>query len=82
MSHVRTRRRRLSRLAAAGWPLVGTEVHVADAEMHDVPRDMETVGEVVVRGDNVMDGYYREADATRGAITNNWLRTGDMAVWE
>src|SRR6266403_2074056 len=73
---------RLSRLAAAGWPLVGTEVHVADAEMHDVPRDMETVGEVVVRGDNVMDGYYREADASRAAITNNWLRTGDMAVWD
>src|ERR1700730_2548429 len=73
---------RLSRLAAAGWPLVGTEVHVADAEMHDVPRDMETVGEVVVCGDNVMDGYYREADATKTAITNNGLRTGDMAVWD
>ena len=73
---------RLSRLAAAGWPMVGSEVHVADAEMHDVPRDMETVGEVVVRGDNVMDGYYREADATKAAITNHWLRTGDMAVWD
>jgi acyl-CoA synthetase (AMP-forming)/AMP-acid ligase II len=73
---------RLSRLAAAGWPLVGSEVHVADAQMHDVPRDMQTVGEVVVRGDNVMDGYYREADATKAAITNNWLRTGDMAVWD
>jgi acyl-CoA synthetase (AMP-forming)/AMP-acid ligase II len=73
---------RLSRLGSAGWPLVGTEVHVADAEMRDVPRDMETVGEVVVRGDNVMDGYYREADATKAAIINNWLRTGDMAVWD
>jgi fatty-acyl-CoA synthase len=73
---------RLSRLAAAGWPLVGCEVHVADAQMNEVPRDMETVGEVVVRGDNVMDGYYQEADATRAAITNNWLRTGDMAVWD
>jgi len=73
---------RLSRLAAAGWPLVGSEVHVADKQMNDVPRDMETVGEVVVRGDNVMDGYYREAEATKAAITNNWLRTGDMAVWD
>jgi fatty-acyl-CoA synthase len=50
--------------------------------MNDVPRDMETVGEVVVRGDNVMDGYYREAEATKAAITDNWLRTGDMAVWD
>ncbi len=73
---------RLARLAAAGWPLVGSEVHVVDADMHDVPRDMQTVGEVVVRGDNVMDGYYREADATQAAVTNHWLHTGDMAVWD
>ena len=73
---------RLTRLAAAGWPLVGTEVHVADAQMQDVPRDMQTVGEVVVRSDNVMDGYYREPEATQAAITNHWLRTGDMAVWD
>ena len=73
---------RLNHLAAAGWPLVGSEVHVMDAEMHDVPRDMQTVGEIVVRSDNVMDGYYREADATKAAITNGWLHTGDMAVWD
>jgi fatty-acyl-CoA synthase len=73
---------RLAHLAAAGWPLVGSEVHVVDAQMHDVPRDMQTVGEVVARGDNVMDGYYREAEATNAAITNNWLHTGDMAVWD
>jgi fatty-acyl-CoA synthase len=73
---------RLHRLASGVWPLVGSEVHVADAQMRDVPRDMQTVGEVVVRGDNVMDGYYREGDATKAAITNNWLHTGDMAVWD
>ncbi len=73
---------RLARLAAAGWPLVGFEVHVVDWEMRDVPRDMQTVGEVVVRGDNVMDGYYREPEATQAAITGNWLHTGDMAVWD
>jgi fatty-acyl-CoA synthase len=73
---------RLTRLAAAGWPLVGCEVHVVDSEMRDVPRDRETVGEVVVRGDNVMDGYYEEPDATKAAITGGWLHTGDMAVWD
>ncbi len=73
---------RLDRLAAAGWPLVGSEVHVVDAEMRDVPCDMQTVGEVVVQGDNVMDGYYREPDATKAAITSHWLHTGDMAVWD
>jgi fatty-acyl-CoA synthase len=73
---------RLVHLAAAGWPLVGSEVHVADAQMHDVPRDLQTVGEVVVRGDNVMDGYFCDTDATRTAITDGWLHSGDMAVWD
>jgi len=58
------------------------DLHVVDSEMRDVPQDMQTVGEVAVRGDNVMDGYYREPEATQAAITNGWLRTGDMAVWD
>ena len=50
--------------------------------MRDVPRDMQTVGEVVARGDNVMDGYYNEPEATKAVMTNGWLHTGDMAVWD
>ncbi len=73
---------RLHHLAAAGWPLVGTEVRVVDSLMQDVPRDREAVGEVVARGDNVMDGYYNEPEATKAAITDGWLHTGDMAVWD
>ncbi len=73
---------RLNHLAAAGWPVVGSEVRVVDSHMRDVPRDRETVGEVVARGDNVMDGYYNEPDATQAAITEGWLHTGDMAVWD
>lgn len=73
---------RLSHLAMAGWPLVGNEVRVVDSHMHDVPRDMETVGEVVMRGDNVMDGYYREPQATAGVMTDGWFHSGDMAVWD
>jgi fatty-acyl-CoA synthase len=73
---------RLFHLATAGWPLVGNEVRVVDLHMRDVPRDMETVGEVVVRGDNVMDGYYKEPDATAAVMTDGWFHTGDMAVWD
>ncbi len=73
---------RLNHLAAAGWPLLGSEVRVVDSQMRDVPRDMEAVGEVVVRGDNVMDGYYNEPEATKAVMTNGWLHTGDMAVWD
>ncbi len=73
---------RLRHLAMAGWPLPGCDIRVVDAELHDVPRDMQAVGEVVIRGDLIMDGYYKEAQATTAAITDGWLRTGDMAVWD
>ena len=61
---------------------MGSEVRVVDSQMRDVPRDRETVGEVVARGDNVMDGYYNEPQATSAVLSNGWLRTGDMAVWD
>jgi len=73
---------RLRYAASAGWPFLGVEARVVDIAMHDVPKDMKTVGEVVVRGDNVMDGYYREPGLTRDAIRGGWLHTGDMAVWD
>ena len=63
-------------------PWSGCEIRVVDSQMRDVPRDMQAVGEVVIRGDNVMDGYYKEPEATQAAITDGWLHTGDMAVWD
>jgi fatty-acyl-CoA synthase len=68
--------------AMAGWPLPGTQVRVVDADMHDVPRDMASVGEVVISGDNVMDGYYREPEVTASVMSGHWFHTGDMAVWD
>ncbi|SPF43000.1 AMP-dependent synthetase and ligase [Candidatus Sulfopaludibacter sp. SbA4] len=73
---------RLHRRAMAGWPFIGCEVRVVDLQMNDVPRDMESIGEVVMRGDNIMDGYYKEPKATRDVMTGGWLHTGDMAVWD
>jgi fatty-acyl-CoA synthase len=66
----------------AGWPFVSNEIRVIDGQMRDVPRDMESIGEVVIRGDNVMDGYFKDPEATRAAITDGWLHTGDMAAWD
>lgn len=73
---------RVWHLAMAGWPILGNEVRVVNSKMQDVPRDMETVGEVIIRGDNVMDGYYKEPEATQNAFRDGWLFTGDMAVWD
>ena len=73
---------RLRHLAMAGWPVLGCEIRVVDPHMRDVPRDMQTCGEVIIRGDLIMDGYYKEPKATADAICDGWLRTGDMAVWD
>jgi fatty-acyl-CoA synthase len=73
---------RQRRRAMTGWPLPGCELRVVDNAMKDVPRDMATIGEIVIRGDIVMDGYYKEPKATQEVMTNGWLHTGDMAVWD
>jgi fatty-acyl-CoA synthase len=50
--------------------------------MQDVPRDMQSIGEVIAMGDHVMEGYYKEAEATAAVMTGHWFHTGDMAVWD
>jgi acyl-CoA synthetase (AMP-forming)/AMP-acid ligase II len=56
-------------------------VRVVDAEMNDVPRDGVTMGEVIMRGNNVMSGYFSDEDATGKAFAGGWFHSGDMAVW-
>ena len=73
---------RWRRCSMTGWPAPACEVRVVDLHMDDVPRDMQSVGEVVVRGDIVMDGYYKDPVATAAVMSGGWLRTGDMAVWD
>jgi fatty-acyl-CoA synthase len=56
-------------------------VRVVDDDMHDVPRDGETMGEVAMRGNNVMSGYFADAAATEKAFRGGWFHSGDLAVW-
>ncbi len=73
---------RLRRQASAGWPVPGVTLRVVDYDMNDVPRDMKSIGEVIAMGDHVMEGYFREPEATAAVMTGPWFHTGDMAVWD
>jgi long-chain acyl-CoA synthetase len=61
-----------------GTPIQGVEMRLVDPLGGDVPTG--EVGEVAIRGHNVMKGYWRREEATREAIPDGWLRTGDLAV--
>jgi fatty-acyl-CoA synthase len=49
-------------------------------ELIDVPADASTMGEVVMRGNNVMKGYHRDPEATAKAFAGGWFHSGDLAV--
>jgi len=72
--------RRQERQAMTGWAIPGVRIRVVDADGRDVRPDGEQIGEIVVRGNSVMDGYYLDPDATEATIRDGWLHTGDMAI--
>jgi fatty-acyl-CoA synthase len=56
-------------------------VRVVDEQMRDVPRDGDTLGEVIMRGNNVMAGYFGDENATEQPFRGGWFHSGDLAVW-
>ncbi len=56
------------------------ELRVVDEELRDVPRDGRTIGEIVVRGNVVMAGYYNDPQATETAFAGGYFHSGDSAV--
>jgi fatty-acyl-CoA synthase len=56
------------------------DLRVVDEEGRDVPRDGTTVGEIVVRGNVVMKGYYNDPEATETALRGGYFHSGDAAV--
>jgi fatty-acyl-CoA synthase len=56
------------------------ELRVVDSDGNDVHWDGQTLGEIIVRGNVVMEGYYNDPEATAAAFAGGWFHSGDAAV--
>ena len=69
-----------SKPGSVGQPIFGVEVKCVDDEDNEVARG--TRGEIVIRGANVMKGYYKRPDATAEAFRGGWFHSGDIGVMD
>jgi fatty-acyl-CoA synthase len=60
--------------------VIADPVRVVDAQGRDVPADGRSLGEVLMRGNNVMTGYFEDPDQTSQALAGGWYHSGDLAV--
>jgi long-chain acyl-CoA synthetase len=65
------------KVGSIGLPIFGVDVRIVDEQDNDVP--VNQAGEIVIRGHNVMKGYYEKPEATAEAMRNGWFHTGDIA---
>jgi len=68
------------RMESAGREVIGVEVRVVNNDDRDVKTGK--IGEIVVRGNNVMKEYWRAPELTEGALRNSWYHTGDMGMMD
>ena len=73
---VAVNRPELQKPYSVGPAIPGVQVKIVDDELMEVP--VGVPGEIIVKGDNVMQGYYKREDATSETIINGWLLTGDI----
>lgn len=67
----------LKKPGSAGLPISGVEMMIVDYEDNEVPRGQ--VGEIVIKGPNVMLGYYNREEDTKWIMRNGWFHSGDLA---
>jgi fatty-acyl-CoA synthase len=71
---------RYIREAMTGYAILGVEMRVVDPSDNDVPRDGKSIGEIIARGDGIMEGYWNQPESSAEALRGGWFHTGDMAT--
>ena len=71
---------RKQKAGSVGTALYGYEMKIVDEDMNEIPNG--GIGDIIVRGDNIMQGYLGRPEATLEAIVNGWLLTGDMGYMD
>lgn len=72
--------RGVSKAGSVGLPIPGVQVRILDAQDRELGVGQD--GEVVVRGENVMLGYWNQEEATAATLRDGWLRTGDIGRFD
>ena len=67
------------RVGSIGVPIPGVEMKLIDGEWNDVTENPNAVGEIAIKGHNVMKGYFNRPEATAEVIRDGWFRSGDLA---
>ncbi|MFJ2951635.1 long-chain fatty acid--CoA ligase [Streptomyces sp. NPDC087226] len=67
------------RVGSIGVPIPGVDMKLIGEDWSDVPDRPDAIGEIAIRGHNVMKGYYGRPEATAEAIRDGWFRSGDIA---
>ncbi|MDR2573818.1 MAG: long-chain fatty acid--CoA ligase [Desulfovibrio sp.] len=80
ITHINPRETLSQRAGSIGIPLPGTDARIVDMDGGALPLPPGKVGELVIKGPQVMNGYWRREDETASALRNGWLYTGDLAV--
>ncbi|CAK7064961.1 MAG: Long-chain-fatty-acid--CoA ligase [Desulfovibrio sp.] len=72
----------MQKFGSIGLPLPGTRARIVDMDVGTIEVPVGELGELIVKGPQVMRGYYNRPDETAGALRNGWLYTGDIAYMD